>query len=1143
MAIQNRRGAYTNFDPTKLKPGEFAIVQSDDPSSTNGRAVYICTTTGNVLRLVSDVELTDYNSAAEAILEAVQQQSDNVQIVYQNTLAKANEASASADSAQTAQTAAERAKNDTQTLLNGAQTAIEGYSTDAQNDIQRALTQAQTAISQQATTAQSDLQQAINTAINNIDSKEDEAIEAINSAYTDRTAEINAKIDQIVAVKSNAEEIATNALNKANNLENEVSEIGSKVDRNTTKLNNLQFDVDSMIHDWYVDVQKRLIFVDADGNPIGEPIEGIGGGGSGGSGSSTNAEMTASNTTGWISKSISAGESVIVKVMWSSIENDQPTGNGALTIRVNGLAKTTYEVPQGELNIDLTNYIGTGTNNVKITLTDTYDQSRTIGFNISVLDLRITSTLNTATPFDGTIPVPLTPYGEVEKTLYWVLDGSIAHTQVTSASGRQITYTLPAQSHGSHTLQLYFECEVNNQTVRSNVLYYEFISIETLNDTPIIISSFNTNTVKQYSSVIIPFTVYDPVSATTEITLAVNGSEVSRQTIDRTEQSYTIKATTVGALRFTITCKDVTKTILMTVEETDIDVEPETENLVLYLSSQGRSNNEENPDIWMFNDVTTTFTGNNHVTDGWIADADGNVARRFSGDARGTINFKLFERDFRSTGKTITFEFAARNVLNYDTPIISCVSDGRGLTITPQMAVLSSEQSSISTQYKEDEHVRLDWVIEKRTEHRLGLMYINGIICGAIQYPDDDDFSQPTAVNISLGSGDCTLDLYCVRVYDNDLTKIQVLNNWIADTLDGSTMLDRYTRNNVYDAYGNIVISQLPNTLPYMIIECPQLPQYKGDKKTVSGRFVYPVYPSLSFTFTNAQADVQGTSSQGYPRKNYKFKFKGGFVLANGNVVDDYAMNAQAVPTDTFTFKKDFASSEGANNVELAMAYNDICPYKTPGQINNAKVRQGIEGFPMVIFWRDTTTDTVTFVGKYNFNNDKGTEEVFGFVNGDESWEIKNNTSNRVVWKDNNYAGNAWLNDFEARFPDTEPVYADPTQLQEFATWAMTTDTTTATGNTLPSPVTYTVTTTEIVEVVDPNTGAIRYEEVEVTKDVTFTEDTAEYRLAKFRNEASNYMELDSALFYYLFTELFLMVDSRAKNAFPSFMGSEVVTT
>ena len=53
----------------------------------------------------------------------------------------------------------------------------------------------------------------------------------------------------------------------------------------------------------------------------------------------------------------------------------------------------------------------------------------------------------------------------------------------------------------------------------------------------------------------------------------------------------------------------------------------------------------------------------------------------------------------------------------------------------------------------------------------------------------------------------------------------------------------------------------------------------------------------------------------------------------------------------------------------------------------------------------------------------------------------------------------------------------------------------------------------------------------------TYTEDTAAYRKAKFRAELENYVELDSTLFYYLFTELFLMVDSRAKNAFPSFIG------
>ena len=41
------------------------------------------------------------------------------------------------------------------------------------------------------------------------------------------------------------------------------------------------------------------------------------------------------------------------------------------------------------------------------------------------------------------------------------------------------------------------------------------------------------------------------------------------------------------------------------------------------------------------------------------------------------------------------------------------------MALTAQKASFFSEQSSIATQYKEDEHVRITFVTEKRTEHRL----------------------------------------------------------------------------------------------------------------------------------------------------------------------------------------------------------------------------------------------------------------------------------------------------------------------------------------------------------------------------------------------------------------------------------------
>ena len=55
MAIQMRRGAYDRFDPSRLLPGEWAIVVSGDSSSDGGRAAYVCFAPG-VTKRVATVE-------------------------------------------------------------------------------------------------------------------------------------------------------------------------------------------------------------------------------------------------------------------------------------------------------------------------------------------------------------------------------------------------------------------------------------------------------------------------------------------------------------------------------------------------------------------------------------------------------------------------------------------------------------------------------------------------------------------------------------------------------------------------------------------------------------------------------------------------------------------------------------------------------------------------------------------------------------------------------------------------------------------------------------------------------------------------------------------------------------------------------
>ena len=230
------------------------------------------------------------------------------------------------------------------------------------------------------------------------------------------------------------------------------------------------------------------------------------------------------------------------------------------------------------------------------------------------------------------------------------------------------------------------------------------------------------------------------------------------------------------------------------------------------------------------------------------------------------------------------------------------------------------------------------------------------------------------------------------------------------------------------------------------------------------------------------------------------------------------------------------------------MLYNDTTPYRTPAQQENEKVRQGIQGFPMVIFWDDG--EEQIFVGKYNFNDDKSSEEVFGFTDGDECWELLNNTSNRVLGKSDDFetitadeSGNAiyaWQLDFEARYPDTDPAYVESTQLHAFLSWLKSTDTAAATGNALPEPVTYPTIITEHIQNVDPETGAISYVEVKTQSTVTFTTDSAEYRLAKFKNEAEKYIELASLHYDADFKEVFIGMDNLAKNNMFAFVGEQV---
>ena len=121
MAIQNRRGQYADFDPTKAVAGEMLVVQQGDPNATDGKAVYMAFSSGSVKRLATYEDMVEnIEEATEDVAQDVAEQiEENLQLLVttaqtaaQTATTKANEASQSASSVSASAAQIETNKND-----------------------------------------------------------------------------------------------------------------------------------------------------------------------------------------------------------------------------------------------------------------------------------------------------------------------------------------------------------------------------------------------------------------------------------------------------------------------------------------------------------------------------------------------------------------------------------------------------------------------------------------------------------------------------------------------------------------------------------------------------------------------------------------------------------------------------------------------------------------------------------------------------------------------------------------------------------------------------------------------------------------------------------------------------------------------
>lgn len=695
-------------------------------------------------------------------------------------------------------------------------------------------------------------------------------------------------------------------------------------------------------------IDKKL-YLAQDGVPLEETAVTLPSGGSGGGSSAT---ITLKNLLESNVLTVAVGGLANLEFNFSSSEHD---GDGTAYIYVGGVLKGTKTIVTGDNKLDISGYIGEGTNEVKLTCMDIYSNSKSLAYTVNAISLKITSTFDDSQLYSGDISLRYIPYGAIEKTIHFVVDGNDT-TAIVSETGKQQTQIIPAMYHGTHLLKIYATATVGNIEIKSNELLFDVLCVEDNATTPMISSAYSVTSVTQGELISIPFMVYDPSNMEAEIILTVKqGNEVystSTRTVDRTRQTWSTRDYPVGQVTFTITYGTISKFHDITVVKNDIDVSVKETDLEFHLRAAGKSNSDNDRDVWTSGDVTTTFEYINWESTGWVNDEKGDATLRLSGDAKATINFMPFKTDARQTGRTIEMEFAIRDVNNREAVAISCLSGGIGFTVTADTAMLSSEQSTIDCKYTDEKKVLVSFVIEPKSDYRLMSVYLNGVQSKIDRYVENDNLQQTTPVNITVGSPYCSVDLYSIRSYNTALTKEEIRDNYIASIQDIGEQLAVYEDNNIYDDFGNLSYSKLQPKIPSMII-IGDLPTFKGDKKKVTIVYYDPQNPSLCFE-AQATIDVQGTSSQWYVVKNFKTKTS-----------DAHQLALDQIATKVFTFKADYAEATGTHNTGTANFVQSLYNTPVPPQEVDERVRTTIYGHPGVIFHKKDASADPVFVGRY----------------------------------------------------------------------------------------------------------------------------------------------------------------------------------
>ena len=728
-----------------------------------------------------------------------------------------------------------------------------------------------------------------------------------------------------------------------------------------------------------------------------------------------------------------------------------------------------------EINVDKFIFNGSNTVTINITGRDTgVSAFKTI--EVKVVELSLEDSFNIASFYDvskenKTLTVNYKASSNGKAKIRWFIDyiekDSTTGSGTNTENGVKNIQIEKGMTQGVHSLIFYLECEdqTTSDVFRTPIYYRNFFVYTGEEITaPMISMSFtvpcetaedynrfiaekrqpNVYNVKQYDVLNLYFSVYyEAISTPAEImvlepeaseyrvdaNVTTTNGNVYKHAFNVKKQGLTTVKIVAGGSEYVVGPFDVS--------ESDMNIEPVEDNLVLYFDAAGRTNDDkEHIDEWTYTDfegkeIKVQFNNFQWTTaNGWN-DNKLVIARNTSID----IPFQPFVNTERiQAGATFEFEFNTKNVYDDNAPICSILDPKGypGIVITASEAKFIIKKSSqegaqdvaVSTKFKAGENNRISFVITPRgtesNRDRFVKVYVNGIICGAVVYDYTADFYNTSTIHIE-GTDKAEIELNSLRFYSAALNNDEILDNYIFFRNDTTEKTNLYNKNNIYSEGTEIDIDVVKEQLPVMIFYQRQLSdgstegkiedietEFIDKKKTVyfDIEFINTQNPTYNFSVTRARVRPQGTSSMKYPKKNFRFYTdeEDDTVLLDyeGKVIEDrkYSFKDKAAPVSCWCLKADFAESSGTHNTGTARYWNAVL--KEANILTKAQkkaidtkyeydVRTTIDGYPIVLFYKEVSADKPRFIGKYNFNNDKSTEDVFGFTGGPtvENQEVK----------------------------------------------------------------------------------------------------------------------------------------------------------